>query len=248
VEKTEWPSDRADAADNVGVSRRFAGELNVEVKLAIHAIASPFGRGSELSSGEGLLHGQREFPHPLDYSRPLPKAAVKRCRAAMTLPEVMVAVTLSSLVMGVLITLTIALKQRDRTIRSFAVESERRGELAELLRTDIRSATGVSLASATMLVVKRPGGGEVRYDLAASGCNRTVVEPNGSKVQFDSYVVGTATSWSLAPGPAGRRPLFVVTLNRSPGSKDTEARQIPLLVYGALGADLPAGVAAARAE
>jgi hypothetical protein len=161
----------------------------------------------------------------------------------MTLPEVIVAVTLSSIVLSVLISFTIALKQRDRTIRSFGVESERRRELAELLRTDIRDAVDVSLPSKTTLVVKRPGDSEIRYELTANGCNRTVVEPTGSKAQFDSYAVGAAISWSLEQGPAGRRPLFVVTMNRRPRSSATDAGSVPLLVYAALGADVPLATA-----
>ncbi len=42
-------------------------------RLHVRLLASPSGRGSELSSGEGFPSRQRRFPHPLDSSRPLPE-------------------------------------------------------------------------------------------------------------------------------------------------------------------------------
>jgi hypothetical protein len=177
------------------------------------------------------------------------KFTLKEHRAAMTLVEVAVVVAVSSIVMGVLVSLAIALFQRDRAIRSFAVESDRRSEMAELLRTDIRRATDVKLLSDNVLLVTLYNGTEVRYELAETNCKRTVSMPEGSKPRFDSFAVGKAVSWSLEPGPPGRRPLFIVTLNRATRTADASARPNPLLlVYAALSADLPAAVATISSE
>jgi hypothetical protein len=189
------------------------------------------------------MHRRRRRRRHGSYSRRLCTS-----RSAMTLPEVMVGVALSSIVMGVLISLAIALKQRDRAIRSFAVESERRCELAELLRTDIRRAARVSLPDAMALVVTRPDGGETRYELTRAGCKRTVADSGGGKPRFDLFTVGSVTSWSLEPGPRGRRPLFAVTLNRASQKADKDSRRVPLLVYAALGADLPSTAAVAKSD
>jgi hypothetical protein len=169
-------------------------------------------------------------------------------RSAMTLPEVMVGVALSSIVMGVLISLTIALKQRDRAIHSFAVESDGRCKLAELLRADIRSAIDVSISDHTMLVVTRSDGGEVRYELTPAGCKRSVSEPTRGRPRIDLFTIGKAAAWKLEMGPHGRRPLFVVTLNRALQAIGDDSPTVSLLVYAALGADVPAARAAVKPE
>jgi hypothetical protein len=166
----------------------------------------------------------------------------------MTLVEVSVVVALSSVVMGVLISLTVALKQRDRTIHSFALESERQSELAELLRSDIRGAVDVSLLSDTVLVMTRPGGGGIRYEISPTNCQRVIADPRGAKPRFDSFAITGASNWSLEPGPVGRRPLLFVTLNRARPGNDKNAGRFPLLVTSVLGADVPIPVAAAVPE
>jgi general secretion pathway protein I len=55
------------------------------------SLASPFGRGSELSSGEGLSLRQHGFPHSLDSSRPLPEGEEKY---GFTLLEIILALAI----------------------------------------------------------------------------------------------------------------------------------------------------------
>jgi hypothetical protein len=157
----------------------------------------------------------------------------------MVLVEVLVVTALSTIVMGTVISLAVVMIQRDRAIRSFAVQRERQSELAEKIRTEIRLADDVSLPAETMLVVTAADGTQTRYELTRSGCRRTVTEPGEDKPGFDLFAVGPATSWTLEKGPPGRRPLLIVTLNRAAPNADLDARPAPLIVYAALGADLP---------
>jgi hypothetical protein len=160
-------------------------------------------------------------------------------RSAISLLEVMVVTAVSTVIMGAVIFLAIALKQRDHAVRKLAVESERQSELAETLRSDIRLASDVSLPAETLLVVTAPDGRQMRYELAASGCRRTVVEPGVTAPRVELFLVGAAALWELDNGPAGRRPLRIVTLRRPVATVDARASGMPLLVYAALGADLP---------
>jgi hypothetical protein len=157
----------------------------------------------------------------------------------MTLIEVTVVVALSSIVMGIVISLTVALKQKDRAMRAFAVESERLSELSETLRTDVRRANDLSRPADTMLVMSSPNNSQIQYELTASGCRRTVTKPGEAPTHVDLFAIGPAASWTIEQGPRGRRPLYIVTLHRLASAGDGESRVAPMLVYAALGADLP---------
>jgi hypothetical protein len=158
---------------------------------------------------------------------------------AMVLIEMIVVAALAAMVMGVVISLTVALKKRDQAIRAFGVQCTRQSELAELLRTDIRQASDVSLPAETMLVITGVDGRGSRYELTATGCRRTVTTPGEGQPGLDWFAVGPATSWTLEEGSPGQRPLFMVTLNYADSKSAKGSRQLPMLVYAALGADLP---------
>jgi hypothetical protein len=158
---------------------------------------------------------------------------------AMVLIEMMVVVALATMVMSVVISLTVSLKKRDQAIRTFGVHCERQGDLAELLRTDIRHALDVSLPAETLLVVTAQGGQQTRYELTATGCRRAVAMPGQKQPGIDWFAVGPASSWTLDEGPRGERPLLVVTLNYADSDSPTGSRLLPMLVYAALGSDLP---------
>jgi prepilin-type N-terminal cleavage/methylation domain-containing protein len=159
-------------------------------------------------------------------------------RSAFTLIEILVVVTLSSIVMSVIAAVFVALIQKDRQVRLFGVHNERQGDLAEMIRTDIRAADDVSLAAQTVLLIEAPEKRETRYELTAGGCRRIVSEPGMKKPRVDFYAIGPAVAWSLKQGPAGRRPLYIASLHRSltTGNRSTA---MPFFVYAALGADLP---------
>ena len=171
--------------------------------------------------------------------------------SGLTLVEIMVVVALSSLLMGVAISLGIALKQADRGMRQADLRSDRWGALAETLRADIRQAVDVSRASAKSLVVSMPDGRDVRYEVGQDGCERIVMSPGEPRAGKDLFEVGPADAWELEAGTTGRHRLLIVTMERlalSQRQKPTTRRSVPLVVYAALGADLPPNTTAAPNE
>src|SRR5687768_4234832 len=108
-------------------------------------------------------------------------------RPAFTLIEMLVVVTLSSIVMGVIVVVFVALIQKDRQVQLFGVHNERQGDLAEMIRTDIRAADDVSLAAQTVLLIEAPDRRQTRYELTAGGCRRIVSEPGMEKPRVDFY-------------------------------------------------------------
>jgi prepilin-type N-terminal cleavage/methylation domain-containing protein len=167
----------------------------------------------------------------------------EKLRSAMTLIEVLVVVVLSSLVMSVVISFTVALQRSDRNMRSFAVRIERLSELAEALRSDLRQAGETSLRSANQLAINLGGGREIQYELADRGCLRVATAEGSFPPAREFFAVGPAKKWQLEREAGGRRPLAMVTLHFAERDKESESRPPPLLVYAALGADLPEVVA-----
>src|SRR3712207_4007540 len=98
----------------------------------------------------------------------------------MMLIEVSVAVALSTIVLGLVVSVAVALKQMDRRMQNRGVERQRQLELAELVRTDIRSATGIALSEDTTLIIKGPGERETRYEIRSEGIQRMVQMPDGT--------------------------------------------------------------------
>jgi hypothetical protein len=163
-------------------------------------------------------------------------------RPALTLIEVMVVVVLSSLVMGVVISFAVALQRSDRNVRAYAVRGERLSELGAALRSDLRQATEVSLPEPKTLALKLAGGREIDYELADGGCRRV----SGAEQLWpdrEFFAIGAAESWTLERAVTGRRPLIILTMSVAKHDKDRESQPAPMLVYAALGADLPGAVA-----
>jgi hypothetical protein len=158
-------------------------------------------------------------------------------RSAMTLVEVLVVVVLSSLVMGVVISFTVALQRSDRNVRSFAVRIDRLSELASALRSDLRQAEDASLESTIKLAIKLGSGREIQYELADRGCLRVVAAEGNSRVR-EFFAVGAAEKWLVERETGGRRPLVMITLQFAERDKSDESRPAPLVVCAALGADL----------
>jgi prepilin-type N-terminal cleavage/methylation domain-containing protein len=159
-------------------------------------------------------------------------------RPAFTLIEMLVVVTLSSIVMSVIVAVFVALIQKDRQVQRFGIHNERQGDLTEMIRTDIRAADDVSLAAQTVLLIEAPDKRQTRYELTAGGCKRIVSQPGMKKPRLDFYAIGPAIAWSLKQGPAGRRPLYIASLHRSTKT-NKQSTAMPFFVYAALGADLP---------
>ena len=169
-----------------------------------------------------------------------------RSSAGMTLVEVMVVVAVSTVLLSLVVTLAISLKQADRRMRHHGVTSARLVVVAERLRSDIRRGTDVSPSAGNVLVVTGTGGEQQRYELGPEGCRRSVVKPGEVAPRGDLFAIGPAASWTIDEDAAGRHTLFIVTLNRpEPDDVNKRQRGMPLLVYAALGADLPVAAGSA---
>ncbi len=156
----------------------------------------------------------------------------------MMLAEVMVAVALLTIVMGVVISLLVSLRQWDRRLRDGNTRVEQGLRLADRLRTDIRQSTDVSLPTKDALVITSTGNKQTRYELAPEGCLRTVGAGDAATSSRDLFSIGRAASWSLEPGPPGRLPMFIVSLHRANAADEQPVRPAPIVVCAALGADL----------
>jgi prepilin-type N-terminal cleavage/methylation domain-containing protein len=172
-----------------------------------------------------------------DLDRVIQRASTKG-RNAFSLIEVLVAVAISSLLMGVVVSLMLGLKQWDRVSRATSVRNEQLLRLAGTLRTDIRGGSDVLLSVEGPLVVMTASGEQLRYELGADGCRRTVIAPGGAGPRTDLFAIGKASNWIVERKAPGRRPLVAVTLE-SPAAKDgtAERRLLPFLVCAAVGAD-----------
>jgi prepilin-type N-terminal cleavage/methylation domain-containing protein len=158
-------------------------------------------------------------------------------RYAMTLVEIMVVVAISSVLLGVAISLVVGLQHWDRRFRDHALTGEHLARLSEAIRTDIRNASNVTLSVDTTLVVATHDR-EIRYELRPEGCLRVVKQLVGATERSELFTFGSAPSWELKRGTPGRRPIIIVSLQR-PGAKETDSIVTLLMVYAAMGADLP---------
>jgi hypothetical protein len=161
----------------------------------------------------------------------------------MTLIEVLVAVVLSSVVMGVVISFAVAMQRADRNARAFVVRGERLSELAFSVRSDLRHAADASLPSTRNLAIKLAGGREIHYELVDGGCRRVCGAGDQFAPEREFFAVGAAESWTLERAATGRRPLIMATMDFVRKDKDPGSQPAPLLVYAGLGADLPDAVA-----
>ena len=162
-----------------------------------------------------------------------------RRRRGFSLVEMLVVVALSSLVLGTVIALIVELLNWDRRFRGRDVENDRLIELAEVLRADIRRATDVRADAEGQLIVVSPVGRQTRYELEPRGCSRIVETTDAADGQRELFAIGPALQWNVTRNMSGRRPLVMVTLDRT-DPESRAPRRVPLLVYGTLGADLVA--------
>jgi hypothetical protein len=153
----------------------------------------------------------------------------------MTLAEVMVTVALSTIVMGVVTSLLVGLRNRDRDLRDHATQSEHSLRLIETLRSDIRAGNDVASPNERVLHIRSNGNAQVQYELTAEGCRRAKTSSDGNTSSSDLYSIGPAVSWTIDRRNNGRRPMLAITLHRAGGKQATPAS--PLIVYAIEGAD-----------
>jgi hypothetical protein len=155
----------------------------------------------------------------------------------MVLVEVTVVLVLATLVLGVIISLLISLKQWDRNVHGHSIRLEQRMRLAESVRSDIRLAAEVSLPAENTLVIASADGRQTRYEADKDGCRRNAAAPAGAQPSVEYFAIGSADSWNVDRQESGKRPLIVATLDFTPPEK-ADLRPAPLIVYAGLGSDV----------
>jgi type II secretory pathway pseudopilin PulG len=164
-----------------------------------------------------------------------------RRRAGFSLVEMVVVVGLTSLLVGIVVSLMFGLREWDRLSRVNSTRNEQLLRLAGVLREDIRSGSEVRVSDDGPLVVLTASGEQSRYELRPEGCVRMVAKPGTEERAGDLFAVGVACRWIVKQETGGRRPLVEVSLEAKPekASRD-KSRLLPFIVYAALGADVGA--------
>ena len=115
----------------------------------------------------------------------------------MTLVEVSVVAALSSILLGVVISFTVGLKQWDRRFREHGLHNEQAVRLSNCIRADIRQCDDVSLSAENVLVIAALDESQTRYELLPDGCRRVV------KQSGDAQKSKSNRSISVRPSPGG---------------------------------------------
>lgn len=155
----------------------------------------------------------------------------------MTLIEVLVAVAVSSVLMGVAISLLLGLKKWDRNLREQSLRNEQTIRLINSIRSDIRRAADVTQPSDQTLDIRLMDEAHVRYELTPEGCRRIAIVSGESGTRAELFAVRNARSWNVERRTDGRRPMIALTLNRAGQSADHVPA--PIVVQVILGAETP---------
>jgi type II secretory pathway pseudopilin PulG len=157
-------------------------------------------------------------------------------RQASSLIEVMVAVTLLALIMGVVLALFVGLRKRDRAFREQDEQIRQSLRLVETLRRDIRQSTSVTLPAANSLLIASTSDREIKYTLTPDGCERQSSHHGGADMSRDLFAIGTGGTWTFEQGPPGRKPLAIVAVKLKKTSEE-QPDGFPAVVCAAIGAD-----------
>jgi type II secretory pathway pseudopilin PulG len=150
----------------------------------------------------------------------------------MSLVEVMVAVTLLTLIMGVVLSLFAGLRKRDRAFRQQSERARHALRLVDALRHDIRRGASVTQLAADSLLIAADGR-EIKYTLTPNGCERLSAGRGAARELFS---IGAHGAWAFDQGPPGNKPLAIVRIKHSQANPD-HAEHFPFLVCAAIGAD-----------
>src|SRR4051812_18207167 len=149
---------------------------------------------------------------------------------AMSLIEVMVVMTVASIVLSAATGLIVQLRRWDNRVRENVLVGDEASRLAEIIRDDIRNATNVTKTSPTVLTILGRNSEETRYTLQSDLCRREVKKPGTQAANMDTFTIGPSAAWQVEPAAAGRGPAFAISLER-PSPEQTTTRTAPLYIY-----------------
>jgi type II secretory pathway pseudopilin PulG len=159
-------------------------------------------------------------------------------RRATTLVELLVVVTLVTILLSIVGSLAVHLRQWDRQVRDHSQHGNQLANLAETLRGDVRRATSVTLPEKNTVAIAGPASSEILYELQPEACRRTVKIPGETSPKIETFAIGPADSWKLETAAPGRHPAYTLSLERSDFGK-ADFQSVPFFVYAALGSDTP---------
>jgi prepilin-type N-terminal cleavage/methylation domain-containing protein len=160
-------------------------------------------------------------------------------RCGMTLIEVMVVATLTSILLGVMTSLAISLQQWDRRFRTTGLRFENQARLAEVLRSDVRNADNVSVPEKGAFILTSHDHYQKRYKLRPDGCERVVANAKNATESHEEFTIGMNGSWQVETDSSGRQPAVVVSFDESPTTGSKGIWSPNMYVYATLGADVP---------
>src|SRR5262249_35407527 len=126
-----------------------------------------------------------------------------RSRCGVSLVEMLVVVTLMSMLLATITTVAVRLRQWDRQMRDNSFHGDQVAALADALRTDAGDGTDLKLLSKDTLVIENADKREVRYTLQSKGCRREVKSADKASTSTDIFTIGPFEAWKVEPGPAG---------------------------------------------
>src|SRR4051812_39199835 len=134
---------------------------------------------------------------------------IVRARSAMTLLEVMIAVTLASILLVAATGLLVRLQQWDHRVRQSSVRVDQSVRLKEAIRSDVQRATNVAVPSKNVLMVSGAEKHETRYTLDGDLCRREVIVV-GATSMVETFTIGPCNGWKVDAGAPGRRPAYAI--------------------------------------
>jgi type II secretory pathway pseudopilin PulG len=159
-------------------------------------------------------------------------------RRATTLVELLVVTTLMTIVLAIVTTLAVRLRQWDRQVREHGQHINQLAALAEAIRADARHASKVVLPEKTTIAIGDSDGREIRYELRPDGCRRVAKAPGAASPEIEIFAIGSAEAWKLDSAEPGLHPAYLLSLERSEPEK-ANSRPTPFFVYATIGGDKP---------
>jgi hypothetical protein len=166
----------------------------------------------------------------LKAAEPVMNGRQQHSRRATTLVEVMVVMTLTSMVLAAATGLIVQLRRWDNRVRANVVVGDETSRLAEAIRADVRIATKVAKSSRTVMTIVGPNNDETRYMLENDLCRREVKKPGAQVASIETFTIGPAVGWGVEPEASGRRLAYAISLERlSP--EEATSHTVPLYLY-----------------
>jgi type II secretory pathway pseudopilin PulG len=154
----------------------------------------------------------------------------ERSHRATTLVEVIVVMTLVSIILAAATGLIVQLRRWDYRVRENAVVADQASRLAEAIRADVRNAVKVTKSSPTTLSIVGRNSEETRYVLESDLCRRESKGPGAQSANLETFNIGPAAAWQVDAAAPGRRPAYQISVER-PSPEQKTSRTVPLYIY-----------------